>query len=440
MIRKTISFILVICVICLTGCQPARIPNTREPTFPEERDPTPEHSDPTPVDPSLVTFEDGLVSVEIKDGRPEISFNHALWDMRYSIYDSIDTDFYTPELLQPGPFPVSGLPGAVKGACIGMVAAFDRYGYDNFIIPTVVFLMEDGALNMTLADPFTQGADTIFYSLRIPWLKDIVSLSYENDSVGEKTIYATDDGGLRYDLRIPYGYGAILSQALYCEQPGDEFSDYTNDYLTLTLSEDGTVIFEKYWGWSNELYETYYGTYALQLAENSVGGQPQAGDISFDLQLGWWIWEWTEDTASDSAAWEEGQQLDGVYSSKIGINWDETTLSLEYREGNGLMLYYDHRPTDALLVFSTFWEGPSHGGVNGDDGQVLTMEEAMDFLYGNYVDAELYYPGELDKLEDGVYYYCFVYDDGETYCYVYVNSVTGDLEFFDEIVNYTGEE
>ena len=70
---------------------------------------------------------------------------------------------------------------------------------------------------------------------------------------------------------------------------------------------------------------------------------------------------------------------------------------------------------------------------------VLTMEQARDILYENYVDAELFYPGELDKQENGTMFYCFVYDDGDKYCYAYVNSMTGEVEFVDEVENYAGE-
>ena len=71
---------------------------------------------------------------------------------------------------------------------------------------------------------------------------------------------------------------------------------------------------------------------------------------------------------------------------------------------------------------------------------ILTMEQARDLLYENHVDTELFYPGELDKMEDDTLFYCFVYDDGDEYRYAYVNAITGEVEIVDEIENYTGEE
>ena len=76
--------------------------------------------------------------------------------------------------------------------------------------------------------------------------------------------------------------------------------------------------------------------------------------------------------------------------------------------------------------------------VETKSAQILTMEQAMDLLYENYVDAELFYPGELDKWDGNNLCYGFVYDDGDKYRYVWVNSVTGGVEFADEIVDYTG--
>jgi len=63
----------------------------------------------------------------------------------------------------------------------------------------------------------------------------------------------------------------------------------------------------------------------------------------------------------------------------------------------------------------------------------------MHLLYENYVDAELFHPGELDTRVGNTRFYGFVYDNGDIYRYVWVNSMTGGVEFADEIENYTGE-
>ena len=365
MIKHRFAIILLLCAICLVGCKTKGNPGTNEPTPapPEQGSPSPGQSDTDPDGSSQFTFEDGLISLEIKDGRVGISFDHDLWDKRYNLYESIDPESYPPEMLQPGPFPVSGLPGAVKDACIGMIAAFDRYAYDNFITPAVVLLMEDGSISMTFADPYTQGKDTVFQCLQLPWLKDIVSLAYENDSAGEKTIYATDKGGLRYDLRIAFGCSALINEELYCVESGYGGSaGNAGNYLALTLLDNGVAVFEKFWGESNERYEIYNGTYELQLAENPAEGQPRAGAVTFALNLDWWIWEQSgEMTERELDFWNEGWELNGVYYLEIGLNRGEITLDLKYIEGKGLVIYADRRSPDALFAFSNVRVAPDYG-------------------------------------------------------------------------------
>lgn len=62
----------------------------------------------------------------------------------------------------------------------------------------------------------------------------------------------------------------------------------------------------------------------------------------------------------------------------------------------------------------------------------FTMEQAMDILYENHIDAELFYTEDSNKIQDNALLYCFEYDDGDKQCYVWINSVTGEAEFADE--------
>ena len=70
----------------------------------------------------------------------------------------------------------------------------------------------------------------------------------------------------------------------------------------------------------------------------------------------------------------------------------------------------------------------------------FTVEQARNILRKNKLDNELFYPGELNKLENGIIFYCFVYNAGNKHRYAYVNSITGEINTVDEIKNYTGEE
>ncbi|MDR2570992.1 MAG: PepSY domain-containing protein [Oscillospiraceae bacterium] len=77
--------------------------------------------------------------------------------------------------------------------------------------------------------------------------------------------------------------------------------------------------------------------------------------------------------------------------------------------------------------------------VEADSAQLLSVEQAMEILYENYVDAELFHPGELDKWEGETLFYCFYYDDGDNVIrYAYVNAMTGEVEIVDGIEDYTG--
>ena len=72
--------------------------------------------------------------------------------------------------------------------------------------------------------------------------------------------------------------------------------------------------------------------------------------------------------------------------------------------------------------------------------KTLTTLQAKKLLDEHLDGAELFYPGELNKLKDDAVCYGFGYNDGDNYRYAWVNSVTGELEFADEIENYTGED
>jgi len=77
--------------------------------------------------------------------------------------------------------------------------------------------------------------------------------------------------------------------------------------------------------------------------------------------------------------------------------------------------------------------------INSAAEAMMTVEQAMNLLYEQFADAELYHPGELDTRVGNIYFFGFAYDDGDRYCYIWVNSMTSEIEFSEEIENYTGE-
>ena len=343
--------------------EPSGVKETDSPAPKEPVPPAPEQKEtPTNEGPLVISYEDGMVTVYIEDGRASVAFDHNKWDDRYGMYHS-NVEFWDYiDLLREGPFPITGLNGAVKDARVVQMGGFwtTSVGLAGASDPAVILLMEDGTVQMALTDPGTwdMGENISYESRRIPWLQDIVTLSYEvdpqSDYGDEMTVFAVDSRGLRYNVRIPIGYSFIMGKELYAQQPRF-YEDYDNagNIMTLTLSEDGTAVFKKSWDYGVETYEIYYGTYEVQLVEDPGGDRPPAGAISFDLSLDWWIHEFGDGEISDEdlAFWDEGQSLDGVYVSWIGHYWGEDGVYLTFMEGKGLTIYKDHRPPDDHLEF-----------------------------------------------------------------------------------------
>jgi hypothetical protein len=338
-------------------------PAPEETVPPKPKEPTPpaaEQSE-TPADegPLVVSYEDGMVAVHIEEGSATVTFDHELWDNRYGIYHS-NVEFWDYlDLLQEGPFPITGLKGKVIDACVAQMSNFFMTSLAVCPDPVVILLMEDGTVYMSLVDPGTwmMDEDITYESWRVPWLEDIVSLSYgvdsQSDYGNDMTVYAVDSRGLRYNVRIPASYSLIMDKELYAALPPiDEFADDTGDYMTLTFSGDGTAVFQKFFS-HDELYEIYTGTYEVQLVEEPDWGY-HAGAVSFDLDLNWWIWEWAggEVSAEDEAFWDAGQSLDGVYSSWIIMEYgEEARVYLTFSDGKGLVIYKDRRPPDDFFEF-----------------------------------------------------------------------------------------
>ena len=356
----TLSLALCLCLILCAGCG--------KQAGPAETDaaavgPNGKGDDPVQaaLEPEMITYGGGLVSVSIKDGSVGIFFDYGLWDDLYGIYYSNPEFRDNIDWLQEGPFPVVGLDGRAVDACIAQIDGFPRSDFGDFIVPAVFLLMEDGSLQMTLANPNTweyMGDEVSYESRRLPWLHDIVSLAYDVDSQSEygefMTVYAEDGRGQRYNLRIPGGYSFIMDKELYCPMPYiDEWAMNEGDYMTIALFGDGTAVHRKFWA-HDELCEDYQGAYEVQLAENPDGDHPPAGAISFGLDLSWWIYEAGEGelSAEDAAFWDAGQTLGGVYLSYIIHDiHNEPAMYMTFLEGKGLVIYRDNRTPDEYLTF-----------------------------------------------------------------------------------------
>jgi len=92
---------------------------------------------------------------------------------------------------------------------------------------------------------------------------------------------------------------------------------------------------------------------------------------------------------------------------------------------------YDFERKDLLEEEFNLWKK--------SDSELTEYVKVLLFENYNLVDADVFYPGELDKWEEDGIWYGFVYDDGERYRYVWLNMITNEVKITDEVEDYTGE-
>ena len=93
------------------------------------------------------------------------------------------------------------------------------------------------------------------------------------------------------------------------------------------------------------------------------------------------------------------------------------------------------------IGFKVEWDGSTQTAYL-QSRLIPTAALAKELLYESYVEADirLFYPGELNRWKDDALHYGFAYGGAENGGYIFVNSMTGEVEFADEIENYTGED
>ncbi|HZJ76382.1 MAG TPA: hypothetical protein VFC70_01615, partial [Oscillospiraceae bacterium] len=281
---------LIIGVILITSCNNGKLPVNGDNSSEKNSDSSMENK----IENVIVRGdEDGLVKIRTENGKVYISFDVDKWINDPDFYDYLETQKevhgYDGNIIDEE-FIIGELSGTVKDICVGKIESLE-YVYDSdFITPAVFFLMEDGTVEWMYAFPYiTEFQDETVYMNsyvsygKISWIKDIVSLSYEaeTEGVGNKSVFATDKEGLKYNLKIPAGLGGITSFPWTTELFYDEHHD-TYYVVDLRLSEDGKAVLTK--GLSDYPPEkTYEGTYELYLDESSSKGY-RAGMIGFDLK------------------------------------------------------------------------------------------------------------------------------------------------------------
>ena len=229
---------------------------------------------------------EGLVQVRIESGEAVIWFDYDKWDRLYDIYafmKEFNLVLKNPDI----PFPIIGLSGKVRDACIGKIESLDLLNYQDFTSLTVFLLMEDGGVEWFYADPFVplipETMDAHWSMGRLPWMDGIESLSYESDNegMGEMTIYAVDFEGRRFDLRIPWHFKNFFAGTWLCDL---EVPGYGWVCAYLGFMPDGSVIYGLTTSFESpgEFLAQYSGSFFIVLAEEQ---EYRPGTIVFDMTL-----------------------------------------------------------------------------------------------------------------------------------------------------------
>ena len=142
----------------------------------------------------------------------------------------------------------------------------------------------------------------------------------------------------------------------------------------------------------------------------------------------------------DSAAFAYDEEyfphvINGAYT--VDIENDHLFLSyidgINLYNGDGDFLWnYEFKRDESQEKEFNFWKL--------SDTELTDYVSNLLFEEFNLVNTNPFYPIELNKLENDVFWFGFVYEEGDIYRYAWLNAMTGEIELTDEVENYTGEE
>lgn len=347
---KRFVLLLLACALGLSGCG-EKLPEGSAPS----------RSAAAPGDVRYVEDAAGLARVRLAGGEAAVALVPSGW----SAYpNALEADVELPGGVSPEDyfFPVEGLSGKVRDACVGEITGLAASGGSGgYPEPAVIFLMEDGSLEWLTVDPgwFALGKDLGYDGLvssrgRIPWIEDIVSLSWENEAEGtgeDTAVYAQSGGGTRYNLKYPLTFSRLIG-------PVWQYNLVPGEYVSvLRFEEDGTVSLGKGRAYS-DLAESYQGAYRVCLAEDGADGA-RAGAIAFDLTLDWSVFE--EENRSPAS-------IRGTYFAQLEQG-APPTLHLWLSEGDPLDWGYDG-PMEEYVFAMADLPGGAPEIATLDDGEL----------------------------------------------------------------------
>ena len=288
----------------------------------------------------------------------------------------------------------------ITDACIGSVGAFSYPMYeDDFLMPVLIMIMEDGTLEWTTLNPeylFESPIPGYAYYVnsfgQIAWLKDIVSLntvSSAGEGIGEPTMYATDVNGLYYDVAKLFAYTIVDIRNInwYCSL-GSAKGGVEQEKGYLTLADNGTASYKICSG-KNVMAE-YLGSYEMVFAEEQ---QYAAGMMFLDLAL----------TVSSDPHFTGKKTIKGSFFCEPGVHDFFMTLW----PGDGDALYTD---TDGPQIKYEFQEDY---GFDDDpsfsEADLWATWAAFDVMYDKDTELTLY----LEFCPNGWMEYAYGYADSD---------------------------
>ncbi len=314
----------------------------------------------------VVTDEAGFVTVEITDGAATVFFHPEVWaEHEDETMINENSEAYVPT---DEPFPVITYGERVAAAAVGQVEAMGgNHMSEIFTMPSLFLAMDDGTVEWLQLNPFIMYPGDEFHSIiTLPFLENIVSLSFEPDGegVGEHTVYAKDAKGLHYDVRNAHKYADFFEGywSGTVELGEDEF------YIYMIFGRNGLVKMSRSRAYSDDWGSSYSGTFHMHMdEESSLGYLP--GILSVDLEL------------------DPGQRIADIGDAPLNIKGDFFAESGGFQ---GWMTLY-HADRDPLLEVRgqvadeiNFWLDYDSGFQFGDrfilSTDFLSDEELVEYL------------------------------------------------------------
>lgn len=278
------------------------------------------------------TDEENIVSVAIENDKASIHFEREKWNEVRGLSYGEDI-YFIPETMPDAFYPIQVEEGNIVDACIAKIPSLEtNISDEDYIIPVVVLLKDNDSIEWFYANPnavfIPDGDEEPNYIVttfgELPYRDHFKSLSYESsgEGVGEKTIYITNDLGVRFDFLYMYLEEQLQYGIWVCEFPGESVRGY------LSIDRDGGALFRVGNGKSVGLYlEDNYELWEGSI--NYVKSPDQylpPGVLEFDLEL---MVHWYDE------GYHMPSEIHGSYRAEITLTQDGM-LRLYHNDGDQL--------------------------------------------------------------------------------------------------------